>query len=225
MKYIPKAPINEEAKRYNQNLPGMGGIFNHINSNLYHYAGNNPVKYTDPDGRSVFIDGFSSDEAAALDAINKYSYYQYDINEDGYLYKTDEINTKGSELYSQAIDRCIEDNNSEIIIRFSETAVNYVFGLEVDIKTFGGGATFFNSNEKDPSEIYVFFMKKGLSDNGKWNIPAAQVLMHEIVGHADPIAQGGPRDNENAVKNENNVLDQLNKIKQKREEKEWHTAR
>ena len=34
--YIPKAPINEEAKRYNQNLPGMGGIFNHINNNLYY---------------------------------------------------------------------------------------------------------------------------------------------------------------------------------------------
>ncbi|WP_276778815.1 toxin TcdB middle/N-terminal domain-containing protein [Treponema succinifaciens] len=49
--YIPKAPIDEEAKKYNQNLPGMGGVFNHINGNLYHYAGNNPVKYTDPDGR------------------------------------------------------------------------------------------------------------------------------------------------------------------------------
>ncbi|HBB13900.1 MAG TPA: hypothetical protein DCZ76_06435, partial [Treponema sp.] len=27
------------------NLPGMGGIFNHINADLYHYAGNNPVRY------------------------------------------------------------------------------------------------------------------------------------------------------------------------------------
>ena len=48
--YIPKAPINEEAKKHNQNLPGMGGEFNTVNLNLYHYAANNPVKYTDPDG-------------------------------------------------------------------------------------------------------------------------------------------------------------------------------
>ena len=48
--YIPKAPINEEAKRHNQNLPGMGGVFNAVNLNLYHYAGNNPVKYVDPTG-------------------------------------------------------------------------------------------------------------------------------------------------------------------------------
>ncbi len=49
--YIPQAPINDEAKKHNSNLPGMGGVFNHINGNLYHYAGNNPVKYTDPNGR------------------------------------------------------------------------------------------------------------------------------------------------------------------------------
>ena len=51
--YIPMAPINDEARRHNQNLPGMGGIYNTINSNLYHYAGNNPVKYTDPTGNEV----------------------------------------------------------------------------------------------------------------------------------------------------------------------------
>lgn len=42
--YIPQAPVSDEAKKHNQNLPGMGGVFNHINSNLYHYAGNNPVQ-------------------------------------------------------------------------------------------------------------------------------------------------------------------------------------
>ena len=48
--YIPLAPVNDEAKKHNQNLPGMGGIYNSINMHLYHYAGNNPVKYTDPTG-------------------------------------------------------------------------------------------------------------------------------------------------------------------------------
>jgi hypothetical protein len=33
-------------------LPGMGGVYNPINFHVYHYAANNPVKYTDPDGRS-----------------------------------------------------------------------------------------------------------------------------------------------------------------------------
>ena len=51
--YIPKAPIDDEAKKHNENLPGMGGVYNTINLHVYHYAGNNPVKYTDPDGRDI----------------------------------------------------------------------------------------------------------------------------------------------------------------------------
>jgi RHS repeat-associated protein len=51
--YVPGAPINDEVRKSNQNLPGMGGVFNAVNLHTYHYAGNNPVKYTDPDGRFI----------------------------------------------------------------------------------------------------------------------------------------------------------------------------
>jgi RHS repeat-associated protein len=49
--YIPQAPINDEAKQHNQNLPG-GGIFNTMNFHTYHYSFNNPINYSDPDGRN-----------------------------------------------------------------------------------------------------------------------------------------------------------------------------
>jgi RHS repeat-associated protein len=51
--YLPGAPVNDEAKKGNGNLPGQGGVFNVVNLHVYHYAGNNPVKYTDPDGNAL----------------------------------------------------------------------------------------------------------------------------------------------------------------------------
>jgi hypothetical protein len=51
--YLPAAPVNDEAKKSNGNLPGQGGVFNLVNLHVYHYAGNNPVKYTDPDGKWI----------------------------------------------------------------------------------------------------------------------------------------------------------------------------
>jgi RHS repeat-associated protein len=49
--YFPVAPVNDEAKKHNGNLPGQGGVFNYVNLHAYHYAENNPVKLVDPDGR------------------------------------------------------------------------------------------------------------------------------------------------------------------------------
>ena len=51
--YIPFAPVNDDARRHNWNLPGMGGVFYIVNLQLYHYAANNPVRYTDPTGKWI----------------------------------------------------------------------------------------------------------------------------------------------------------------------------
>jgi hypothetical protein len=39
----------------------MGGVFNMVNFALYHYGANNPIKYTDPDGRADFTYEYSED--------------------------------------------------------------------------------------------------------------------------------------------------------------------
>ena len=68
--YIPQAPVNDEAKKHNENLPGMGGVFNTVNIHVYHYAGNNPVKYTDPDGKFILMFGLSSTAGAGTGVSN-----------------------------------------------------------------------------------------------------------------------------------------------------------
>ena len=69
--YIPKAPVDDEAKKHNENLPGMGGVYNTVNLHLYHYAGNNPVKYTDPDGKDNTLTIVPSDIQAFADSIKQ----------------------------------------------------------------------------------------------------------------------------------------------------------
>jgi RHS repeat-associated protein len=46
--YLPTANREQDSK-----LPGMGGVFNLRNLGMYSYAGLNPTKYIDPDGRKL----------------------------------------------------------------------------------------------------------------------------------------------------------------------------
>jgi RHS repeat-associated protein len=109
--YIPVAPINDEARRRNGNLPGMGGVFNYVNLHVYHYAGNNPVKYTDPDGR---------------DAYNCTGEDIYVRNEEGTLFPV-----RDGEMYKGRIDGII--TNDGTVIKVSDTDKYFGMLPTVDI--------------------------------------------------------------------------------------------
>jgi uncharacterized protein RhaS with RHS repeats len=72
--YLPVPPVDEEARKHNENLPGMGGVFNLVNLNTYHYSGNNPVKYIDPDGKAIETPWDLA--SAALGAVSSYLSYK-----------------------------------------------------------------------------------------------------------------------------------------------------
>ena len=60
-------------------LPGIGGVFNAVNLDMYHYAGNNPVKLVDPDGNQSFPYDISNPFSFMIDLLK--SEYGTQFNE------------------------------------------------------------------------------------------------------------------------------------------------
>ena len=74
--------------------------FNHTNLNLYHYAGNNPVKYVDQAGKKLEL---TVDKSEQVENMHKNSGYYRD-----YLAVTPEmINAKESNFTAKNIDQLI----------------------------------------------------------------------------------------------------------------------
>jgi RHS repeat-associated protein len=93
--YIPQAPVNDEAKKHNENLPGLGGVFNYVNLHAYHYAGNNPVKLVDPNGRDDEIYDLSGNHIRTVESDTNHVYVQKPNIRHGYdLVQLQDIDVK-----------------------------------------------------------------------------------------------------------------------------------
>ncbi|WP_253692037.1 MULTISPECIES: RHS repeat domain-containing protein [unclassified Treponema] len=108
--YIPKAPINDEAKKHNDNLPGMGGVFNTVNLHVYHYAENNPVKYTDPDGKQTATAILNAKWKCLVQNLNQYIEMKHQV-QDKIIKINHEINRKKGEIYDIAFNSVYKEIN------------------------------------------------------------------------------------------------------------------
>ena len=151
--------INDKSRRNNANLPGMGGVFNHINCDLYHYAGNNPVKYTDPDGRFDIEEFYTNIKKLFSDRESKYSEFQ------DYKFK-DFIDYETFDFYNKNPDQLEKDE--VILYRATKNGFEYCraslteFGkmskdqkLNFILGEYNKSVTEYENNKSDLKDIFV----------------------------------------------------------------------
>jgi RHS repeat-associated protein len=184
--------------------PVAGNIFNFSRSS---YANNNPVTNIDPDGRVVTSLNASNNQSLQK-YINTNSSGQFRFNGANQLVKADApANGGGSTYYSDKINAAI-NSPVNVILDVAPTATQQNGNVvEVD-SSAGGGITEPRSN----GDVNVTISGNANTslknmDGGSLVDGPADILMHEIVGHAVPIAVGP--DTGNAVTNENKARSQI----------------
>ena len=117
---------------YLTSLKGEGGIFNHINLNLYHYAGNNPLRYTDPTGLSTqqLYNNLGIDTQEKVDAFRLIGLGANRLNN----IRTDRLNAGAA--YAQQHN--LVDSNGQLSATDNEADAYRHFTLNVMLKNAFG---------------------------------------------------------------------------------------
>ncbi|MBO5628820.1 MAG: hypothetical protein J5965_07050 [Aeriscardovia sp.] len=171
------------------------GRVGRVNFNLYHYAGNNPVKYTDPDGREIYIDGDDAYRTAVLDSIKKLApNAKFDEKRAGYIILGDGHTPKGCETGTALIKKLVENPNKVTISQNKNSNADFWSSMS---KVKGnscipGNAELMRNGIACNAHVQ-FNLKNETLDNGfgqkDWKPDLCFSLAHELI-HAMHIFQG-----------------------------------
>lgn len=179
-----------------------------VTINRYHYAANNPYKFTDPDGREIRVAN-PADQARVQRMINSMAAGVYRFDHGGSLQQVQGSGdtSRFSSYYSCRLNEAIASENT-INVSIGSTYTNAHTGESVQVN---GGLTQALGNELSDQNVMItgqsYTGDIQTSTGAPLTETPASILIHELVGHAIPSAVGS--DTGNAVSNENKVRIEL----------------
>ena len=167
-----------------------------FNFNRYAYANNSPYKFTDPDGREVIAPNAVQRQTLAS-LISRKSSSAFSFGDDGKLKQAEGDNGSGgkSEYYASRLNEAIASERKIYVVGMKEYK-----GIDVVNE---GGIT--QASPDGDAAVIVSALPVNLETMSD-PVDPANVLAHELVGHAIPHAVGGGSGN--AVKEDNIVREQ-----------------
>jgi len=171
--YLPVPPINDKAKNHNSKLPGMGGIFNQINLDAYQYAGRNPVKLVDPDGRDIYLYFWSSEQTASgvghvgvgVGSDENQVFYEANPTANGLnAPMSQDFKIEGS--MKEVASKAHNSNEPELILKLNTSSVQDKATIEA-LDNFFKENKNWNAFKSDCADAAKIAIKKGGFDPGK----------------------------------------------------------
>jgi RHS repeat-associated protein len=140
-------------------LSGMGGVFNHVNLHVYHYAGNNPIKYVDPTGRDI--------NSVRGEGVTDEEWHNFKAEEARLAASDTEAGRRYRELYKSA--------DVTVTIYVNTSGDSNTDPVNRDDATNGvGSGSIVNINIRDTGNYVWESVEKDLG----------ATLAHEVSGHA-----------------------------------------